>query len=343
MGGNVLLNKDKLEELNILDWQDYKSNFAKANLLLGNGFSVNFSKVFNYDSLFKVFLKKIDSKHKDIFNQFGTSNFETIQETLLNAKKVNKMFGLSTKEISEYIIKLQEGLILTIEESHPRKIDIDWDKLNEISIILDSFEDIFTLNYDLFLYYMILISKDRYKENKLIKPYQDYFWESYNSNFLQFMDYQNYKHYKHVYYLHGALFLFKNSSNALKLKNNSVSGLIETISKEIKSGNIPLFVSEGTAEDKTNIITRNNYLSFANDKFKEEYPILAIYGTSLSDQDKHIINAINKSKKKIAYFIYVGNKTIDKLKSEIYLIKSKLSIHDIKIFDSVSLFDYHNI
>lgn len=332
--------KDELKAQAILDWQDYKSNFKDANLLLGNGFSIKFSDSFKYTSLFDSFLSKIDPKDKAIFEQFGTSNFELIQEIILNAIKVNTIFGLPTKEISESKTKLQEGLITTIQANHPRNADIDWDQLREVSETFDQFKNIFTLNYDLFLYHIILLSNDRHREDNTVRPYQDYFWSQYNSTFLEFMDYQNYKHYKHVYYLHGSLFLFKHHLTDLKLRKNHDKELVEILEEKISTGDIPLFVCEGTSEDKINTINRSNYLSFANSKLKEDDSVLAIYGVSLSDQDNHIVDAINRKNKQIAYFIYVGSKSIADLNSETHAIQSKLPRHDITFFDSSTLFDF---
>lgn len=337
-----MLNSEELKNLAVLDWEEYKTNFADADLLLGNGFSLNFCDSFKYDSLFEVFLSKCSPTDKKIFEKFETSNFESIQESLLKAKFVNSIFGLSTKEINNSIDILRNGLIETIESNHPRTTDIDWGKLQKTSKTFDHFNDIFTLNYDLFLYNIIMISQDRFREGEETRPYQDYFWGSYNANFLQFMDHQNYKHYKHVYYLHGALFLFKRTYHDLKLrkKKNDDSELIEIISDTIKSGDIPLFVSEGTSDDKLNAITASNYLSFAKRKLKESENALAIYGASLANQDKHITDAINRKTREIAFFIYVGEKTIPEIESEQHLVQSKLPGHEITFFNSKTLFDF---
>ena len=209
-----------IEELrlnSILDWNDIKEGYNSPNLLLGNGFSLQFSTNFSYNSLFNVFLDNSEPTYQALFSQFGTTNFELIQRYLTYARKVNYLLGLPTQEVDDAIQNLKNGLIRTIEKIHPRVEDIDFDQLYNVAKQLKNFGDIFTTNYDLYLYHIIMQSKDISTIDKAYLPYQDYYWGSDCPNgFKQFMPYQNLP-YKHLYYLHGSLFVFKHNLDILKL------------------------------------------------------------------------------------------------------------------------------
>ena len=84
----------------------------------------------------------------------------------------------------------------------------------------------------------------------------------------------------------------------------------------MENNNIPLYVSEGNWEDKLEQIQSNKYLRFCHEALSEIDGHLTIYGHDLSDSaDKHIVDAINKSKVEvIAYGIYELDKKSQFLK-----------------------------
>src|SRR4051794_32995379 len=103
-------NKKLQTDLEIKSWSDCQHTFKGADLLLGNGFSMNLSSQFCYASLFKEFLKECTSHEAGIFEAFETSNFEAIQKELQSAVSVNKLFGISVDRIEQTIDKLRQGL-----------------------------------------------------------------------------------------------------------------------------------------------------------------------------------------------------------------------------------------
>jgi hypothetical protein len=154
------------------------------------------------------------------------------------------------------------------------------------------------------------------------------------------MDFQNYKHYDHIYYLHGALFIVNHPYLTLKLKRGGNQELVETIAAAIGRDQFPLFVSEGTPEDKLTEIAGSTYLTFALSNLKSCRDKLVVYGAGLSEQDEHIVDALCQKKRNIAYSVYVGKKSSTDLKSELHEVRSKLAMHDIIFFDSRTLFDF---
>jgi len=339
-----MLNEEELNELGVSDWKILAKDFRGSDLLLGNGFSLNFTDRFDYKSLFKKFLAKCNPKHRHIFKSFETTNFEFILEKLSYARDVNKIFGIKTSKIEDAIERLKDGLIKTIQTIHPRAGDIDKERLKRIATQLDRFNDIFTLNYDLFLYHIIMVLLDMHKADENVRPYSDYFWDRHSIQFLKFVDHQDYPQHKLLYYLHGALFLFQESfDDIFKLRKADDSPeLVELIRKVIQEGRIPLFVSEGEHEQKMETITQSYYLRFALQKLQESEKSLVIFGTSFSNPDRHIVNAINhnRNKRNLAVSIHVGAKSKEDVKSKIDRIKKKFPRHTVKFFKSETLFKF---
>ena len=328
-----------LGELGILNWSELAGKFSRADILLGNGFSVNITSRLQYDSLFDKFLTKCQPKGKRIFRSFGTTNFEIILQKLSNAKDVNKIFGIETSEIEDSVEGLKDGLVRAIGAVHPRWAETDQVQLERIALELNRFHNVYTLNYDLYLYRIILILKDKHRTDANIRQYSDYFWEDYDDTFLCFDNSKEFEGYRHPYYLHGALFLFKEFLYDLKLrKADSAEELMEVIGNNIKEGRMPLFVSEGTHSQKMEAIGRSTYLRFALDKLKKSNRRLVIFGTSLSDSDKHIVDAINKNDRDLAISIHIGTKSKAQLESIEYCIKSKFPSHAVRFFNSDTLF-----
>ncbi len=80
-------------KLQIEPWENVKERFRGADLLLGNGFSINISSTFSYQSLFNEFLKTCYPREKEIFAKFNTTNFEDIMKSLGDAATVNNRSG----------------------------------------------------------------------------------------------------------------------------------------------------------------------------------------------------------------------------------------------------------
>jgi hypothetical protein len=252
---------------------------------------------------------------------------------------VNDILGTQNPRIDQLLCQLKDGIITVIRDNHPRFQDIPQDRLRLIAEQLDFFNDIFTLNYDLYLYHIIMKCLDRHKHNEVVRPYQDYFWGESDDPFMAFTGYQNISIYKHVYYLHGALFLFRQAHQDVKLKRDSIE-LITLVGQTIQGGLMPLFVSEGSSDDKLDTISQSPYLRFAIEHFKDAENPLVIFGASLSDPDKHIIAALNQHKRKIAMSIFIDDKSEDALKTVIRSLKHQLSRHDVQFFDSSTLFSF---
>jgi hypothetical protein len=333
------MTESELNSIEIKQWASIRSEYECPDLLLGNGFSINLWQKFAYKSLFDTFIEKVNEPFKSLFQHFKTTNFELILSHLIHAEKVNSLLNFPTDLIIEAIEILKNGLIKTIEEIHPRNDEVDWSNLDIITEDLSTFKDIYTTNYDLFLYHIIMKSVDKGRDDKSYTPYQDYFRKSKEVGFTEFN--RTCLGDKNVYYLHGALFLFGNGIYDLKIQRQS-DDLIGTISKKIKQGHFPLFITDGTAEDKENSINRSNYLHFCLQKLSESTTPLLIFGNSLSEFDTHILKALKFQPRDLIISIYTKDMAETQLQSELYSIKNKFLKYQSRIVfvDSAGVFSY---
>jgi hypothetical protein len=110
-----------------------------------------------------------------------------------------------------------------------------------------------------------------------------------------------------IFFLHGALFLFADKNKVIKIDKGKFSTLYEAIQNRIENRNsLPLFISEGSSQEKLSNIKKNEYLSFCYDNLRAMTGSLDIYGHGLNpDVDNHIIEAIKDSDtENITYYQY---------------------------------------
>lgn len=111
-------------------------------------------------------------------------------------------------------------------------------------------------------------------------------------------------HKQNTLYLHGALHIFDAGTEVRKYtwKNTGVR-LIDQIRQALKKDLYPIFVSEGSSEEKYERIRHNDYLARAYRSFCSIGEALFIYGHSLADNDEHYLERIEKGKIK---HVYIG-------------------------------------
>jgi len=352
-----MLSTQELQEIGIYNWSDISNDFKESDILLGNGFSINITEKpnqtskFRYPSIFDKFISNCPPEYRSIFPAFKTTNFEKIMQRLEGGLFINRLFGYDEDKIKEAINTLRSGLITTINSIHPSAEDIYWASLESIASQIRFFRNIYTINYELFLYHIIMLMKDEKDKNDLNrrKPgyqnlwqYSDCFWGPYDDEFNCFVSAQDPRNYRFVYYLHGALFLFSTSSIELKImrKDRHIE-LIELIRSNINKGNLPLFVCEGENYKKKAEINNSYYLKHAyfnlNNRLADK---LTIYGCSLSDQDLHIIEAIDKENLKLAISIHIAEKDTVTLQNEKRRVENKFRKSDLRFYDSTTLFKF---
>lgn len=145
------------EMTNVMQFDDAISETASKGraLLIGNGFSAEF---FSYRNLLeKSSVERHPAIHK-LFQAFDTVDFERVIDALTRAAVVEKAYGNidHAAKLEQDAVKTRELLVDAINRAHP----VDSNELNtkyaSTAKFLEKFTKIFTLNYDLLLYWTVL-------------------------------------------------------------------------------------------------------------------------------------------------------------------------------------------
>ena len=98
-----------------------------------------------------------------------------------------------------------------------------------------------------------------------------------------------------MFYLHGALHFYVGESQTRKITFEKNSRYQPFINHLIDITKPPLCIFQPTTEEKLDKIRANPYLSHCFEKLQTGEGILFIIGWSCSENDSHIIEAINHS------------------------------------------------
>lgn len=303
--------------------QQIKQTSGKRHLLLGNGFSMAYDKNrFSFTSLLKSAIDKgIIEKNSNIYQIFennNTSDFEEVVKILENTSKVVKIYT-QDKKLCEKLLedskKLKQFLVNVVTNNHPEKItEISDDKFDSTINFIKEYEKIYSLNYDLLLYWTTEKLREKIN-NKIIQDKEKFIDGFRNSDNGHDVVFDNISHYNTCFYLHGALHIFDSGDEIIK-KTYSRTGrpLKEQITEELNDNRYPVFVSEGTSEQKKTKIIHNAYLNHCYKSLSTIQGNLIVFGTMLKSNDEHIQNAILNSKIKNIYF---GVSNLEKGKKEL--------------------------
>ncbi|MCP5468812.1 MAG: DUF4917 family protein [Deltaproteobacteria bacterium] len=277
-------------------------------LLLGNGFSISYgdSKL-AYANLFEkakqlsLFEGDQFIRAKQLLEEVCSCDFELAMEKIEQALKVYEvlgiygLYGVKIQQMKNDATELKNVLIQVIQKTHPEQLNED-DKYSSCANFLKKFKEIYTLNYDLLLYWVIA--------KHLTSIFFDGFgffnepiWPSNN------ISKQN------IFYLHGGLAFFNFSSYIKKLTNSVCGNILTKFDESILRGDIPIIVTGGNAQEKLKHIFSNNYLNYCYSKLKNHSDAnnLFIFGFAFKDCDRHIIEAIQHRKFQRIYISYFEN------------------------------------
>ena len=132
---------------------------GKRHVLLGNGFSIGANSQFAYGTLYEQAKRaNLPSRVVELFERYGTTNFEQVLHHLDEGQWLADHYGLAGSGTERPMAKdyesLKDALVDAISNTHPATPnDIDEDKFQSSSQFLNSFKSIFTINYDLLLYW----------------------------------------------------------------------------------------------------------------------------------------------------------------------------------------------
>ena len=343
-----------IEPLNLYNWKDIMGEYNDT-LIIGNGASISISPNFKYASLFSTAVEAglIPKEVKGLFDYFETVDFEYVLRLLSDAGAVNTALEIEETATRDNYVLIRNALISVVKNIH-----ISYDQalpaIPKIVSFLGKFDTVFSLNYDLILYWAILWAN----ENGADRYFKDCFVNSVFRDDWEWMrkDYMGKKS-TLVFYPHGNLAIATVSGETVKISRKKefvegedaiyiiLKGLMDTIEQKwVHNAYVPLFISEGSSKKKMNSIERNGYLnSVYETALPTESESLVVYGWSISDQDDHILSRLIVGKpKKIAISIYKSDDWEEKAYEmrkkimKVYYQKHRSQPKEIVFYDSAS-------
>lgn len=297
--------------------RDQKRPFS---LLLGNGFSMAYApSIFSYNALHNFVDKTDNAILKALFGVVDTHDFERVMQQLDLLESLGEVLALGgelKQRISVAREDLKRSLIDAVRALHPEHVyKVPEEKCAAckgfLQLFLDSRGSLFTTNYDLLLYWVLMRSgllavdgfgRDRESSDEYVRPellgYSELRWGRNAAG-------------QNVHYVHGALPLFDTGTEVVKEQYQGVEGyLIDRITERIKNGQYPIFVTAGSADQKLTHIRHNPYLLHSYDALANLDGSLVTFGFNFGQQDAHIVAAIKRAAKQPASrrlrSVYIG-------------------------------------
>ena len=320
--------------MDVYEWKEIEDKF-KDGIVLGNGGSIAIDKLFSYSSLFQHAQEEglLTENVGKIFDHLNTQDFELVLRMLWHAHHINIALEINDSVTSRAYNDLRKALICTIKDIHVEYKDVA-DRLLAIANFLKHFKIVVSLNYDFLVYWSMLVgntewSKQWFKDCFINGIFEDD-WEYLRK------PYDNAGGSTLVFYLHGNLVIAADLfGRETKIVTNELDTLMETVVAKWESDKFsPLFVSEGTSNQKLNAINRSPYLKNVYESVLPKLGFcIVIFGWSIGDQDVHILNALceNKDLKVIAVSICKSDDIADKCDCIKRRIKEATKSHSIEV------------
>lgn len=281
----------------IHDWNSIRERYDRGVLLLGNGASIAIDQKFSYSSIKGKAqeLGAITPTLNSVFDYFDTDDFELTLRMLWHAKNVNSALDVGENQTTQAYGDVRNSLIQSVRAIHANPEDIRA-KTGKAARFMASFSHVISLNYDLTTYWAMMEGNEANPEH----AFKDCFVDGeFNDDWRRFSDPIGHQiSCTTVFYPHGNLALCRDEIERER-KVHAVNGtpLLDTILQQWESENfIPLFVSEGTTEQKLRAVGSSIYLQTV---FRSVLPSmdmpLVIYGWSIGEHDTHILSQLGKS------------------------------------------------
>ena len=267
---------------------------GKKHVLFGNGFSIGAHPKFKYGTLYEQAISSgLPSHIEALFTRYGTTNFELVLRTLEEGQWLANHYSLikSTPglDMVEDYETVKEALVDSIAANHPElPAELPDGTLDCGLTFLRQFDDVFTTNYDLLPYWASLSGCDF--------PFEDGFGRESDTDETYCVFLPTGSNNKHIYFLHGALHFYAEEGEVRKMVWNTTGvPLMDQVREALDNRRYPLIVSEGDSTRKLERIESSSYLSNCARRFENIQGNLFVYGSSLSEQDNHILEWISKN------------------------------------------------
>lgn len=270
----------------------------EPHVLLGNGFSISCRPAaFNYGALLdEATFDAADGDVRAVFDLLGTTDFERVVELLRLAGALIDRYG-APSDLADRLRHdaevVREALAVTLAARHPNlPFDISDDEYSCARCFLSKFRRIYTLNYDMLLYWAVMQNLEP------AVPTNDGFTtaEDPDADHVVWEPYLDYRE-QRLFFLHGGLHLYDAGAEISKITwSRTGIPLVDQIRSALATGRYPLIVTEGSTQEKEAKILHNAYLNHAIRSFAKIEKTLFIHGHSLAANDEHIFRRIEEGK-----------------------------------------------
>ncbi|WP_081780700.1 DUF4917 family protein [Sulfitobacter sp. 20_GPM-1509m] len=294
-------------------------NYNKKHLILGNGFSIAlFPGIFLYGSLFKEADFSENPNLIHVFEALGTQDFELAIRALEDGSKVYPIYAKDSDDVAVSMMAdaaaLKDILITTIAKRHPQSpIDISEDQFQACRAFLSNFlgpkaGHVFTFNYDLLLYWVLMHSDPIEGYESIDLSRNDGFGNDEDEPEADFVVWRGETGARDAcfHYLHGALHLFDAGATLQKYTwVRKQERLIEQVRRAMQDDKFPLFVAEGTSNQKKRKIAHNSYLYQVGKTLASNANMVShcffLHGHSLAENDAHVLRRLARGRFKKMY------------------------------------------
>jgi len=301
-------------------------------LLLGNGLSRHVWGSFGYPSLFDKAIREgtggLTGPDRALFDALATKNFERVLAEIGSAIRVAEALGEDPGPFLARYQSVQRALGGAVRSVHVNYKGIPTPTLEAIGHVLQRQEYVFTTSYDLILYWaMREVGYD---------GLCDCFWSEKNSFDPASCDVPTRR--TPLYFLHGALHLVVMGSGVTrKLVHKNLETLLDQFGRPLDGDEQvrPLLITEGSAQHKLQGIEGNDYLSHSLDQLGKCDLPLVVFGSDLSEQDQHLVDALNRNPgRPIAVSIRKDGKGENEIQRSKAMIRAGLDSNPLFFFDS---------
>lgn len=161
------------------------------------------------------------------------------------------------------------------------------DKYRSTRQFLSHFGRIFSLNYDVLLYWAVL--QDNLSPPKVVA--KDGFGRPTGDGPLTWSE-PNRSDQQEIFYLHGAMHFYVDGEYRLRKLEYSDGRIVDQLQSNLRAGIYPFVVTEGSYQDKEARITGSRYLTYCHTRLSRTKGALFIHGMAMSDNDRHVLNEI---------------------------------------------------
>ncbi|QVX40773.1 DUF4917 family protein (plasmid) [Ralstonia solanacearum] len=321
----------------IQPWDAVSRNYG-STILLGNGASMAVSPRFGYPSLLQRATDRgiLPEDAQRLFHFFGTHDFELILRIVWQASNVNQSLGIPDERTHTAYMNVRDCLIHTVRDIHPEYHEVNA-LLPNIYHFLKNFRTVISLNYDLVMYWAMTYGLDIADGH----TFKDCFVGGglFHDNWQRFREpLYGERSITLTFYPHGSLVLCRNRIEQERKVHNGNVGLLEAIIRLWQSEQVvPLFVSEGTWQQKVASIQNSYYLSTVyREVLASPQESLVIYGWGFGEQDLHLLHRMRWTGiTRVAVSVFRGNQA--ECNRSFQIIREALGPHvTVEFFDSES-------